>query len=126
MIAVLDQHVYPCITQQPGQRTELSRRLLVQPGHDDIPDRHTAKPGLSDGPECERAVVDEVVRYGLAVMGEDTTAFQADTGATEGLTEIGQRTGPVGQADLKVLRVDGHAITTVVVTSTGTDSELAM
>jgi len=59
-------------------------------------------------------------------VSEDATAFQAHSGAPEGLTEVGQCSGPVGQVDFEVLRMGTHAITAVVVTATGTDSELAI
>jgi hypothetical protein len=50
-------------------------------------------------------------------MGEHPAAFQAHPGPAERPTEVGQRAGPVGQKDLKVLRPGTHEVTTVVATS---------
>ncbi len=125
MIAVLDENVDSRISEQPRQRAELAGRLLVQPSHDDIPYGHSAEISFGGGLKRECAVVDQVVRDGLAVVGEHTAAFETHSGAAEGLAEVRQCARPVRQMYLEILQVGSHALTTVVVTSTGTDSELA-
>jgi hypothetical protein len=125
VVAVLDEHVDSCVSQQSGQCSELSRRLLIQPGHDDVTYDGRTYPGSSDGGQRGRTIVDQVVRHRLSGMGEHSAAFQAHPGTAERLAEVDQRARPVGQKDLEVLQSGTHEVTTVVVTSTRMDRRVS-
>jgi len=118
VVAVLDEHVDSRVSQPSGQCSELSRLLLVEPGHDDVAYGGWTDPCSGDGGQRGRTVVDEVVRHRMSGMGENPAAFQAHPGTAERLSEVGQCAWPVGQQDLEVLQSGTHAATTGVATST--------